>query len=129
MARLEEDTWAVPPRLPLLDAYSGECRAGSIAIAPDGATLRSTCNIGYPSGKCACFPSDARAEAVRFHIASESNGVIRLQYIFEKGCWPVDTGEAEYSAAARAFASQPEGDILRRQMAAFVESYLRRSEA
>ncbi len=127
MARLEEDTWAVPPRLPLLDAYSGECRAGQVACTPDSATQRSTCNIGYPAGKCACFPSDARAEAVRFHIASESGGTIRLQYVFEKGCWPAGTGEAEYSVAARAFASPSEGDILRRQMAAFVESYLRRS--
>ena|SRR5436190_1691281 len=127
VARLEEATWAVPPRLPLGDAYTGECRYGPIAIEPEDSLLRTSCNSGYARGKCDRFPDDARADAVRFNIASDSDDVIRLQYIFEKGCWPLDHGDASYSIAAHGFTTPPADEIVRRQAAAFIESYLRRS--
>lgn len=127
VARLEETPWAVPPRLPLGDAYAGECRSGPVTLHPEDTVLRASCNNGYARGKCCRFPDDARADAVRFSIASESGDVIRLQYIFEKGCWPVDHGNASYSIAGRAFTAPPAGELVHRQAAAFIESYLRRA--
>ena len=129
VARLEEDVWAVPPRLPLGDAYTGECRAGTIPHQPDPSVMRTLCNCGYARGLTACarFPQDARVDAVRFSIAADEGDGIRLQYILEKQCWPLDHGELRYSVSGRAFASAPADEIVARQAIAFLESYLRRA--
>jgi hypothetical protein len=127
VARLEEDLWAVPPRLPLGDAYTGECRSGAISHQPEDAVMRTTCNSGYARGRCDRFPRDARADAVRFSVAGDEGDGIRLLYIFEKECWPLDHGELRYSVSERSFASEPADEVLARQAAAFVGSYLRRA--
>jgi hypothetical protein len=132
VARLEEDLWAVPPRLPLGDAYTGECRAGEVPHQPDPAVMRSLCSCGYArrgTGLLTCvrFPQDARADAVRFSVAADEGDGIRLQYIFEKECWPLDHGELRYSISEHAFAAEPADKIVARQAIAFVESYLRRA--
>lgn len=125
VARLEEELWAVPPRLPLLDAYAGECRAGG--GPPEDTVLRGACNSGYPRGKCARFPEDARADAVRFSISSDSPVEIRLRYVFEKACWPLEHGDLLYSADTHSFAPSRLDEIAARQAQVFVESYLRRA--
>ena len=127
VARLEEDLWAVPPRLPLVDAYRGECRTGLAAHQPDDQVMRSVCNCGYARGRCDRFPADARGDAVRFSVASEEDGRIRIQYILEKSCWPLVHDEMEFSIAERSFRSTPADPIVARQAEAFVESYLRRA--
>ena len=127
VARLEEDLWAVPPRLPLVDAYRGECRAGISAEQPEDAVMRSTCNSGYARGRCDRFPGDARADAVRFHVTSDESDAIRLEYIFEKACWPLDHGEFQYSVSRQSLSSTVASEILARQAEAFLESYLRRA--
>ncbi len=126
VARLEEEVWAVPPRVPLGDPYRGECRA-SVAFRPEDDVLRGPCNSGYARGKCARFPTDGRADAIRFHVASDSDNVIRLQFVFEKGCWPLEHGDVSYDVVHRAFSAAPGDDIVVRQASAFIESYLRRA--
>lgn len=132
VARLEEDLWAVPPRLPLGDAYTGECRAGPVPHQPEDAVMRSLCNCGYARGStglptCVHFPKDAPADAVRFSVAADEGDRIRLQFIFEKKCWPLEHGELQYSVSEHSFTPQPEDQIARRQAEAFLESYLRRA--
>ena len=121
VARREDDLWAVPPRLPLLDAYFGECRATI------GATTSNACHTGYARGVCEHFPQTSPFDAVRFHVTSDSAAAIRLKYVLEKGCWPADHGDLEYSVIEHAFATSPGDAILARQAEAFLESYLRRS--
>ena len=127
VARLEEDLWAVPPRLPLGDAYRGECRAAGVAQQPDDASIRGACNSGYARGKCDRFPEEAPADAVRFNVASDDDDGIRVQFILEKACWPLDHGELRYSVREGSFEPNAMDEILGRQAAAFVESYLRRA--
>lgn len=124
--RLDEDTWAVPPRLPLGDAYLGECRADAAPREPEDSAARNLCNSGYARGKCAWFPEDARADAVRFHVRAESGDGIDVQYIFEKACFPLEHGELHYSIALGSFSAQPLDAVAGRQAAVFVESYLRK---
>lgn len=87
--------------------------------------MREVCNLGYGRGRCERFPADATSDAVRFHVGEDAGKLIRIQYIFEKDCWPGEHGTLEYSSTSH-FSSSPAGETLRRQAAAFVESYLRR---
>jgi len=126
VARLETNYWAVPPRCPLGDAYAGQCRSSGVDYLPDETTLRDYCNFGYGRGRCGRFPSSAEADAARFHIAGEFGGVIRIQYVLEKDCWPILYGTADFSIVTQEFSGGPPDEILRRQVAVFVECYQRR---
>ncbi len=128
VAPLEEDLWAVPPRLPLLEAYSGECHSAAEPHQPAGSVLRSVCNSGYPRGRCERFPPDAPSDAVRFHVTTVTSQLMRLQYVFEKNCRPVEFGELVYSQAQRRFSAPLAGAAAARQATAFIESYLRRAK-
>ncbi len=126
-ARLDQGSWIVPPRLPLGDAYAGECRANGNAVQPGEKHVRQICNTGYGRGCCERFPAGAATDAVRFHVAQDSGTLIRLQYVLEKNCWPVENGVMECSTTPPEI-SGTENAILRGQGAAFVESYLRRRD-
>jgi hypothetical protein len=87
--------------------------------------MREVCNLGYGRSCCERFPSASTADAVRFHIAKDSGGLIQIQYVFERDCWPGEHGAIEWSAERR-FSPDMGNDVLRRQAEAFLESYLRR---
>jgi hypothetical protein len=124
LTRFDDHTWAVPPRLPLGDPYTGECRAHSAAITPDDRTLRQLCNNGYGRGPCERFPEAAEADAVRFHVTRHEGSTLSIQYVFEKDCWPLRHGVMEYSDGA---VGGGQDATLERQAIAFAESYLRRA--
>ena len=124
-ARLETSSWIVPPRLPLGDAFSGECLADAGAFQPDEARLRESCNVGYGRAACERFPQQAKRDAVRFHVAEDAGELIRIQYVFEEACWPREHGLLECSTASREVKGADD-TVLTSQAAAFVESYLRR---
>jgi hypothetical protein len=122
VARFETSPWSIPPRLPLGDAFAGECRASDNHAQPEESHLREICNVGYGRGRCNHFPNGSTADAVRFHVAEDAGELIRIQYIFEANCWPGERGVFDCSTAP----SSPAAEILRRQADAFVESYVRR---
>ena len=119
VARFETDPWSVPPRLPLGDAFSGECRAPGSTLQPDEARMREVCNPGLGRHGCEQFPSASAADAVRFHVAEDSGELIHIQYVFEKDCWPAGHGDA----------ASLTNETARRQAHVFRESYLRRRSA
>jgi hypothetical protein len=126
VARLEANYWAVAPRLPLGDTYTGECRSQTSSVQPNEETTRQFCNVGYGRGSCERFPASAPADAVRFHIAAETAGTLRIQYVIEKDCRPQEHGTVECSMPSRELSGSVTDQLLRRQLSAFVESYLRR---
>ncbi|HYL74947.1 MAG TPA: hypothetical protein VEU96_12125 [Bryobacteraceae bacterium] len=126
LARVETTSWVVPPRLPLGDPFAGECRAGDSAFQPGEDKVRQICNLGYGRGRCDRFPDAADADAVRFQVSTDGGELIRIQYSYEKDCWPREHGMIECSPAGGVVSSEPANAILRRQAAAFVESYVRR---
>ena len=90
VARFEASSWAVPPRLPLGDAYTGECRAPGAPSAPDENRMREICNVGYGRGCCDRFPESANADGVRFHVASDRGermdvGIAALTFRYREG--------------------------------------------
>ena len=125
---LDASGWVAAPRLPLGDAYSGECRASEIAFQPDETRTRQTCNVGYARRCCDRFPRESQSDAVRFHVAEDSGERIRLQYIFEKECWPGAHGVLDYSVNEHQLAGDNTDGILRTQAGVFLESYLRRRD-
>lgn len=126
LQRLETGQWLVPPRFPLGEAFAGECRAAGGPVAPDSRTLATFCNTGYAREHCRQFPAGQGADAVRFHICSTDLGTLSVQYIQERGCWPLHHGIIEFSPAGERRTSAGT-EILDRQACAFVESYLSRT--
>jgi hypothetical protein len=128
VARFESSPWSVPPRLPLGDAFSGECRAPGSNHQPDETRMREVCNLGYGRHGCDQFPETSPTDAIRFHVAQDSGELINIQYVFEKDCWPAERGVFDVSAGNK-LSGIPD-ETLRRQAQAFLETYLkRRSEA
>jgi hypothetical protein len=112
--------WTHRPRVPLGEAYSGQCHAGG---NPSG-EQHYLCNHGYARGICEHFPASsganpALADAVRFSVISEEP--LRLVYILEKDHAPLTHGEL----AADALATDP---IVAAQARAFLASHLRLRE-
>ena len=124
VVRFDSGEWAIPPRLPLGDPYTGECRAATTPIQPGESLIRDVCNVGYGRKRCEHFPDSGQADSIRFNILEDKGVSIRLHYVFERGCWPGDSGVLECSGGS-VTSSDP---ILERQAAAFLESYLRRRD-
>src|SRR5882672_8348520 len=93
LRRLDSGGWAPAPRLPLGDAWGGECTASG-SYEPPEAVQRDVCNCGYALRRCDHFPGDDAADAVRFSmIAGEGAADDHLIYILEKDHAPVEHGE------------------------------------
>lgn len=118
--RLDPGAWTHQPRLPLGDAYGGLCRARE-PFSPEEAHQREFCNRGYARGVCEHFPASRAADAVRFSVAAENDGFLRIVYILEKDHAPLSYGEIELSDKACA----PDPDLPMRQARAFAESYFK----
>ena len=105
-------------RAPLGAMFEGECER-------HGVCETKLCNFGYARGLCADFPAASAVDAVRFSVASNSEGVVTLIWIREKDHAPVEHGALEYRELNREFLTAPEG-VLAAQARAFLENYLRR---
>ena len=84
--------------------------------------MREVCNLGYGRNRCEQFPEASKSDAVRFHVSEDRGTLIRIQYIFERDCWP---GEHGFIDCTQNPFDAP-SEILERQAQAFLESYLRR---
>jgi hypothetical protein len=126
VAKLEDGAWSVPPRLPLGGSYSGVCHAPCPETRNSDAEIsRELCNTGYARGRCRCFPFDAPADAIRFSVLGEADGVLSVQYILEKEYFPLEYGVLEYAAASGGFRESIAGGPMLRQALLFVENHLR----
>jgi len=123
---LEDGRWAVPPRVPLIEPWEGECRARSEAITPDGQTIRKSCNSGYARGSCEHFV-EGRGDAVRFHVQTSADGALRILYSYERECWPIDHGAVEYHVGTQRAAC--DDALLQAQVEAFAQAWRRRAGA
>jgi len=111
-------------RTPLGEFWSGLC----CASADRTEAAHEACNGGYARSRCSRFPADSSHDAIRFNVAGENGDLIRLQYICEREWWPDEHGVLEYSRLRREITSETGSDLLRRQAAAFAESWIRKTQ-
>jgi hypothetical protein len=106
-----------PEAAPLGDFYNGECEADpGLAIPID--KLRRCCNTGYARGTCS-RAGLSHADAARFLIKADRDGVIQIAWSSERDHHPVAVGTLEITPAS------PPGTPLERQAHACVSAYLR----
>ena len=105
-------------RAPLGAIFEGECERSGTAEA-------RFCNFGYARGLCADFPDWSAADAVRFSVSGNADGIVKIVWIFERDHSPVEHGFLEYSELKGAFVAEPVG-VLAVQAKVFIENYLRR---
>jgi len=105
--------------MPLGDLYSGRCAADKDLAIPDS-VLRQCCNIGYARGQC---PRAAAidADAARFLIRADRDGVIEVAWSTERDHHPVAVGTLRLNGRP------PAGEPLEQQAYACVSGYLRRT--
>lgn len=129
LSLIENTGFTIPPRLPLGEAYSGECRADAVPHVPSEPLLGRACNPGYGRAACHRFPSDAAADAVRFHVSDTAERSIRVQFVLEKDCWPAAHGVLIYSEPDGRFLEPHQNPVIQRQAEVFLDSYQRRAQA
>jgi hypothetical protein len=113
---------------PLGDVWAGICRAQPESEwLPDAAMAQQFCNFGYAREKCPRFPVDS-ADAVRFSISRDQDGVIGIYWVVEKNHMPFAHGPLEYSREAARFTLSHTDARVAQQAQAYVSSYLRRKE-
>lgn len=83
---------------------------------PDEPTLIELCNFGYARGRCARFPADAEADAVRFHGVDRA-GAVRLVCILERNYAPLRHCVLDSPADAA-------HDTIARQAEVFLEHFM-----
>jgi len=123
---MDEKRWPAPPRLPLGDPYAGLCKARAQPHVPSESALRDLCNQGYARGSCGEFPRESDPDAIRFGIARDSGGIVRIVFVVESNHLPHEHGAVEYSRESGQFVQAPAEEIPRKQAQAYLESYLRR---
>jgi len=112
--------------MPLGDAWTGVCRGTTSGDwMPDSETVRQSCNFGYAREKCGHVPPGA-ADAVRFGISHDRDGLVRIYWVMEKDHLPVAHGPMDYSRGEAAFTSAHADACIAQQAQAYVAAYLRR---
>jgi hypothetical protein len=112
--------------VPLGDAWLGSCEADPDRPSiPEPDALIRLCNLGYPEG-CPHFPRNGAADAVRFGVSHDQNGIVSIHYVIEKSHEPVEHGPLAYSRETGLFLTEHRNRLVQRQAEAYVESYLLR---
>jgi hypothetical protein len=109
----------VSPLTPLSDIYGGECAAEVGVLIPVD-VLRRCCNTGYARGSCP-RAAQSDADAFRFLIKSNREGVVDVAWSSERNHHPVAVGNLAVDGAMPATGCGP----LERQARAYAALYLR----
>lgn len=116
LEKLVPAAWPCPPRLPLGQPYHGACTVDPAnPWTPDENRLRELCSFGYARNRCARFPVEARADAIRFTAFEAGTDHWRVVWVLERDHAPIEHGEIRHPQSQA-------GDLLARQARAFLSS-------
>jgi hypothetical protein len=104
-------------RLPLGDAFAGRCTASD--TTPTEAMLHD-CNLGY--AQCPHLPADRTADAVRFSIRRDRDGLVHIHYVCEAAHAPVSSGVLSFDTVVSRWHSLHDDHRIQRMAECCVES-------
>jgi hypothetical protein len=123
--RFESD-WPFPRRLPLGAGWAGACMApGHKGERPADEELRSDCNIGYAKS-CSRLPAERSADAVRFCLGEECDGVVHVRYVCEREYLPAGDGELLYDKRSAIWPRKHDDPCVQRMAECYVQAQLER---
>jgi hypothetical protein len=119
--RFEAD-WPFPQRLPLGAGWSGTCTAaGHTGTRPTDEELKSGCNMGY-ARSCHRLPAERHADAVRFVLGEERDGILHVPFSCERDFLPAGQGELLYETATNVWRGRHPDARIQRMAECFVEA-------
>ena len=123
--RLESD-WPFPRRLPLAAGWAGTCSApGHEGAQPSEDELKSGCNVGYAKA-CGRLPADRSADAVRFAMGEERDGVLHVLFACERAFLPAGHGKLLYDKTNKTWVQRHDNACVQRMAECYVQSQLER---
>ena len=121
-----ESTWPFPQRLPLGAGWNGTCQApGHGGARPTGDELTSGCNVGY-ARSCSRLPADRHADAVRFALGEERDGLLHVLFVCERAYLPASSGELLYDKAQGTWVKTHDQACVQRMAECYVLTQLER---
>jgi len=121
-----DSSWPFPQRLPLGAGWSGRCTApGHDGARPTPEELTSGCNMGYAK-TCARLPAERPADAVRFALGEDRDGILRVLFVCERAHAPASYGELLYQKAQNAWLRPHEDSCIQRMAECYVQAQLQR---
>jgi len=120
-----EAGWPFPQRLPLGAGRSGVCTASSEPVRPLERELKDGCNLGYAT-TCPRLPAERNADAVRFALGEELDGILRVRYAMERSHLPAGHGELAYVIATKEWRTRHANACVQRMAECYVEAQMGR---
>jgi hypothetical protein len=121
-----DSNWPFPQRLPLGAGWAGTCTAsGHEGVRPGDGELKSGCNLGYAK-TCSRLPAERHADAVRFALGEERNGILHLRFTCEREYLPASHGELLYEAAGGSWRQTHEDPRIQRMAECYVQIQMER---
>ncbi len=121
-----QSSWPFPQRLPLGAGWSGTCTApGYDGARPSAEELTSGCNLGYAK-TCSRLPDDRAADAVRFALGEERDGLLHVLFVCERAHLPASYGELLYDRAHATWAKTHDHRCVQRMAECYVQAQLER---
>jgi hypothetical protein len=121
-----DSTWPFPQRLPLGAGWSGKCTApGHDGARPSPDELTSGCNIGYAK-TCSRLPAERLADAVRFSLGEERDGLLHVLFVCEREYLPASYGELLYDKRHETWTTTHQEQCVQRMAECYVKAQLER---
>lgn len=98
---------------------------GQNGVHPTADELTSACNLGYAQ-ECGRLPAQRNADAVRFALGEERDGILRVLFVCERAYLPAGHGELLYQKAQNAWLKPHEDPCIQRMAECYVEAQLER---
>jgi hypothetical protein len=98
---------------------------GHTGARPNEDELKSACNIGYAK-RCNRLPGDRHADAVRFALGEERDGMVRVLFVCERAYLPASHGELFYDKARGAWPAKHADPCLQRMAECYLQARLQR---
>ncbi len=118
--------WPFPQRLPLGAGWAGTCTApGHEGAHPGEEELKSGCNLGYAK-KCSRLPAERHADAVRFVLGEERDGILRVLFVCERSYLPAGNGELLYATTSGTWLMKHDDPRVQRMAECYVQAQMAR---